>query len=264
MNWKFSDKDRLYLSGYYGKDVFDFNNNGLVIGIPWGNATGTLRWNHLFSNKLFMNASIMYSAYNFQLTATQNDFTLDLFSGINDASAKVDFDYYASLRHEVKFGVEYIFHTFIPSSVSGQAGGVVFNPNDITREYAHEAATYIEDIFKVSEKIEINGGLRFSAFQEIGPSKTILYGYTGLPDDSIVYKPGQPIKTYGGIEPRLLFRYKLTRTSSLKASFTINNQYVHLVSDNGTTLPTDIWVPSSQLVKPQEGIQYALGYFKNF
>ncbi|MBK9732974.1 MAG: TonB-dependent receptor [Chitinophagaceae bacterium] len=264
-NYNFSDKDRLYLSGYFGRDVFAYKSDDINLSIPWGNATATLRWNHLFNNKLFMNASVIYQDYHFELLANQNLFEFSLFSGIRDFNTKVDFDFFPNVRHQVKFGVNYIYHNFQPSSVSGKSGDVEFNPEGIQHLFAHEAATYVQDQFDISENFQLTGGIRFSYFEQIGPYKQLIYNdFTGALEDSIVYKSGEHIKTYGGIEPRLMGRFALNRSSSLKAAFTINNQYVHLVTNNGTTLPTDVWVPSSTLVKPQIGYQYSLGYFKNF
>ncbi len=264
VNYKFSDKNRLYLSGYFGRDVFKFSNDYINLEIPWGNATATLRWNHLFSNKLFMNASTIYQDYKFELNANQDLFEFSLFSGIRDFNSKIDFDYFPGARHQVKFGINYIYHIFQPSSISGKSGDVEFNSEGIQKLYAHEGAVYIQDQFDLTEKIQVNGGIRLSLFDQVGPYKKIIYDpFSGLPEDSIIYTAGDQIKTYGGIEPRLMMRYSLNSNSSVKAAFTINNQYIHLVSNNGTTLPTDIWVPSSALVKPQLGYQYSLGYFKN-
>lgn len=264
-NYQFSDKDRIFLSGYFGRDVFAFSSDGINLSIPWGNATTTLRWNHLFSNRLFMNASVIYQDYKFELAASQDIFEFSLLSGIRDFNTKLDFDYSPNVRHQMKFGINYIYHIFQPSSVSGKSGDVEFNPEGTQKLYAHEAAVYVQDQFDVTESFQLNGGLRISYFEQVGPYKQILYNdFTGLPEDSMVYAAGDHIKTYGGLEPRLMARLSVSRTSSLKAAFTINNQYVHLVSNNGTTLPTDIWVPSSGLVKPQIGYQYSLGYFRNF
>lgn len=264
-NYRFSDKNQLFLSGYFGRDVFSFNSSSMYIGIPWGNATATLRWNHLFNSKLFMNADVIYNDYNFEITGKQDNFQVTLYSGIRDANAKVDFSYFASAHHEIKFGTNYVYHIFLPSNVSGKSGEVEFKPEGIKRKYAHEGAVYIQDKITLGEQFELNAGIRFSLFEQIGPYKKLLYGgFSGFPTDSVVYKNGEPIKTYSGLEPRILFRYSFNRVSSVKASFTINNQYIHLVSNNGTTLPTDIWVPSSLKVKPQTGTQYSLGYFRNF
>lgn len=264
-NYQFSDNNKLFLSGYFGRDVFAFKSDDINLSIPWGNSTATLRWNHLFSNKLFMNASVIYQDYQFELGANQDIFEFSLLSGIRDFNTKLDFDYFPNVRHQMKFGFNYIYHIFQPSSVSGRSGDVEFNPEGTQKLYAHEAAAYVQDQFDVTESLQLNGGIRISAFEQVGPSSQIIHNqFTGLPEDTIIYAPGQHIKTYGGLEPRLMARFALNRTSSLKAAVTINNQYIHLVSNNGTTLPTDIWVPSSTLVKPQIGYQYSLGFFKNF
>jgi len=264
VNYRFSDKDHLYLSGYFGRDVFTFSNYYWNLQIPWGNATATLRYNHLFSNKLFMNASAIYQDYKFQFDAHQDYWEFRLFSGIRDFNTKVDFDYFPQVRHRVSFGVNYIYHIFQPSSLSGHSGDTEFNPEGIQKKYAHEGAIYIQDQYDLTEKFQVNLGLRFSVFEAVGPYKNVIYGFSGFPVDSVVYAPGEHIKTYTGTEPRILLRYSLNSKSSVKASFTINSQFIHLVSNNGTTLPTDIWVPSSLLVKPQVGDQYSFGYFRNF
>ena len=264
VNYRFSDKDHVYLSGYFGRDVFTFKNPDITLNIPWGNATTTLRWNHLFSNKLFMNASAIYNSYNFTLDATQQFFEIKLLSGVHDFNGKVDFDFFPSVRHHIQYGLNYTYHIFQPQSISGKSDTVVFN-SPVVKKYAHEMAIYAQDQWDITDKVQVNGGLRFSFFDAVGPATRFIYDpFTGKIIDSINYKTGQSIKTYSGLEPRLLVRYSLNDVSSLKASFTINNQYIHLVSQNSTTLPTDIWVPSSFLVKPQIANQYSLGYFRNF
>ncbi|MBA3648021.1 MAG: carboxypeptidase-like regulatory domain-containing protein [Chitinophagales bacterium] len=265
INYRFSDKDRLFLSGYFGRDVFSYHNNQIDLSIPWGNATTTLRWNHLFSNKLFMNASAIYNAYNFQLKANQNVFEFDLFSGIHDFNAKMDFDYFPSVKHHVQYGANYIYHIFQPQSISGKSGETHFDPTGILKKFAHEGAIYLQDEWDISDKFQLSGGLRFSLFNQVGPYILRTFDpFTLAPIDSTVYRSGEHVSTYTGLEPRLLARYFIGNTSSIKGSFTITNQYIHLVSNNGTTLPTDIWVPSSLVVKPQKGYQYSLGYFRNF
>jgi hypothetical protein len=265
INYKFSDKDRLFLSGYFGRDVFSYKNEEIDISIPWGNATTTLRWNHLFSNKLFMNASAIYNAYNFELGAKQNVFEVSLRSGVHDFNTKVDFDFFPSVNHHIQYGANYIYHIFQPQSISGKSGDVEFNPEGIPKKYGHEAAVYGQDQWDITDKLQASGGLRLSLFDQVGPYVHRTFNsFTGAAVDSVVYSKGEHVKTYTGIEPRLLMRYSLGALSSIKAAFTINNQYVHLVSNNGTTLPTDIWVPSSLVVKPQIGYQYSAGYFRNF
>ncbi len=266
VNYKFNERDRVYLSGYFGRDVFDFRNaqQSLNVNIPWGNATGTLRWNHVFNNKLFANTTAVYNDYKFSFKGAQNNFTVKLQSGIRDLSIKQDFDFYPFSGQKIKFGLLYTYHRFTPSVVSGQQDSVVFDPLNAQVKFAHEAALYIQDEWEVTPKFQVNAGLRYSGFQQIGPNKIYTTDADGNRTDSIVYKAGKPVKTYGGLEPRLTLRYSLNDETSLKASVTRNLQYIHLVSNSGTTLPTDIWVPSTYKVKPQLSWLYAAGIFKNF
>ena len=266
INYKFNERDRLYLSGYFGRDVFDFSNatQSLKVNIPWGNATGTLRWNHVFNNKLFANTTAVYNDYNFTFNAAQNNFELKLASGIRDLSLKQDFDFYPYSKHKLKFGLLYTYHRFTPSVVSGKQDSVVFNPQNAQIKYAHEGALYIQDNWEINSKLNINAGLRYSGFQQIGPNKIYTTDDNNNRTDSIVYGRGKAVKTYGGLEPRLSIRYSLNEETSIKASVTRNLQYIHLVSNAGTTLPTDLWVPSTYKVKPQLSWLYAAGLFKNF
>lgn len=264
VNYRFSDKDHIYFSGYFGRDVFYFKNQDFKLSIPWGNATATARWNHLFNSKLFLNTSAIYNSYHFQIGATQSNFTINLFSGIHDFNGKMDFDYYPNVRNHIQFGADYIYHVFSPSTYSGKQDTILFEPTGVTKKYGHENAIYFLDKISITEKFEINAGIRLTMFSQVGPYKKFTYDFTGVISDSLVFKAGQMVKTYHGIEPRILARFSLTKTSSIKAAFNINNQYIHLVSNNGTTLPTDIWVPSTLIVKPQIGYQYSLGYFRNF
>lgn len=266
VNYKFSEKNRVYLSGYFGRDVFDFVNGrqSLKVNIPWGNATGTLRWNHVFTNQLFGNTTAVYNDYNFTFQAAQNNFEIKLASGIRDVSLKQDFDFYPFNRHKIKFGGIYTFHRFTPSVVSGRQDSTIFKPNNAQIKFAHEAALYLQDDWEISEKVKLNAGLRYSWFQQTGPYKIYKTDDNGNRLDSIVYKSGRAVRTYGGMEPRLTFRYALNDETALKASVSRNLQYIHLVSNAGTTLPTDIWVPSTYKVKPQLSWLYATGLFKNF
>lgn len=266
MNYRFSEKDRLYLSGYFGRDVFDFVNGrqSLKVNIPWGNATGTLRWNHVFNKKLFGNTTAVYNDYNFAFKAAQNSFEIKLASGIRDVSIKQDFDLYPFTGHKIKFGGIFTYHKFTPSVVSGKQDSVVFNPNNAQTKFANEAAVYLQDDWEISDKVKVNAGLRYSMFEQIGAYKIYKTDDNGNRLDSTVYGRGQAVKTYGGFEPRITLRYALNDETSVKASVTRNLQYIHLVSNAGTTLPTDIWVPSTYKVKPQISYLYAAGLFKNF
>jgi hypothetical protein len=266
VNYKFSDKDRLYLSGYFGRDVFDFKNaqRSFSANIPWGNATATLRWNHVFNQKLFANTTLVFNNYQFAFNAVQQEFALRLSSGIRDLSFKTDFDYYLNPQHKIKFGGLYTNHIFSPNILSGQQDTTTFQPNNSNKKYANETALYMQDDWAASEKLQINAGLRWSTFSQIGPYTTYVTDSNGNKLDSAVYKRGQTIKAYSGFEPRLTIRYALNDETSIKASAGRNMQYIHLVSNSGTTLPTDLWVPSTYIVKPQISWQYSAGIFKNF
>lgn len=266
VNYIFSEKDRIYLSGYFGRDKFDFNNGkrSFKVNIPWGNSTATLRWNHIFNKKLFANTSLVYNDYKFEFNGLQNDFNINLSSGIKDLNAKTDFDFYATPEHKLKFGAQYTFHTFLPSVVSGSQDTVEFQPANVQRKYANEYAIYIQDDWDVSRSIKVNYGLRYSHFQQVGRYTAYTTDADGNKTDSTQYGPGETVKTYGGLEPRFTVRYAINDVSSFKAGITRNLQYIHLVTNAGSTLPTDIWVPSTYRVKPQIGWQYAAGYFRNF
>lgn len=265
-NYQFSDKDRIFLSGYLGRDVFTFRNKerSFDVHIPWGNNTATLRWNHVFSKKLFANTSLIYNDYNFTFDATQQNFNIRLNSGIRDLNAKLDLDYYLNFKHHLKFGGNYIYHTFIPSSVSGRQDSTVFQPDNAFRKYAHEAALYIQDDWEISDQLKVNIGIRYSGFRQLGPYTRYTRDADGNKLDSVVYGKGANVRSYGGWEPRVILRYARNNQNSVKAAVTRNNQFIHLVTNAGSTLPTDIWVPSTYRVKPQFSWQYAVGYFRNF
>lgn len=266
LNYIFNHRNRLYLSGYFGRDVFDFVNGrqSLKVNIPWGNTTATLRWNLVFNNKLFANTTALYNDYKFNFTGVYDNTTGRLSSGIRDLSLKHDVDYYPSPAHKVKAGFQYIYHRFTPSVVSGTQDTIEFKPNVSQIKYAHEGAIYLQDDYDIATRIKLHAGLRYSFFQQTGPHKRYVTDADGNRTDSTVYGNGQPIQTYGGWEPRVSIRYTLHNNASLKASFTQHYQYIHLVSNSGSTLPTDLWVPSTYTVQPQRSLLYALGYFKNF
>ncbi len=256
INYRISDKDRLYLSGYFGRDVFNFENkdNGIGIAIPWGNATTSLRWNHLFNDKLFMNTSLIFSDYRFEFNIAQSEFELKIFSGINDWNTKIDFLYQPNPRHTIKFGSNYTYHEFTPGNASGRSGEVVFEPDKIFKQYSNEGALYLSDDYEVSEALKIHAGMRYSSFQHSGYISFRDYvknDFTGNKNN------------YRHIEPRLSLRYRLNTSSSIKAAYTQNYQYIHLASTSSVSLPTDLWVPSSAGIEPKFADQYALGYFKN-
>jgi outer membrane cobalamin receptor len=258
VNYRISDKDRIFLSTYFGRDVFTFNNadRGFYFNIPWGNATASARWNHLFNDKLFMNTSFIYSDYQFSFAAEQNDFEFKLSSGVTDWNTKVDFSYLPNYKHTIKFGTQFTYHTFVPGSVSGRSGDVSFEPESIFKQYSNEGALYLSDDIEFSEELKVHAGLRYSSFQFGGPITVRNYLLNEVTQDSANH--------HRHLEPRLSLRYKLNKKSSFKASYTQNYQYVHLASFSSVSLPTDLWIPSSKTIKPQYGRQFALGLFRNF
>lgn len=265
-NYRFTDKDRVYLSGYFGRDKFKFGSGSgsFAADIPWGNSTATLRWNHLFNDKLFLNTTAVYNDYQFSFGAKQGDVEFKLASGVRDWSGKMDLDYYAPFNHKFKTGIAYTYHKFIPNQVSGSAGNTVLEPNNALIKYAHEGGAYIMDEFEPFSWMTVNAGLRYSWFGQIGPYVTYNTDPTGKRTDSTAYPSGDIVTTYGGWEPRLNLRFEVNEKSSIKASAAKAYQYIHLVSNNGSTLPTDLWVPSTLLVQPQQAWQYSIGYFRNF
>ncbi|ANE49303.1 TonB-dependent receptor [Flavisolibacter tropicus] len=265
-NFQLSEKDRLFLSGYFGRDVFAYKNaqRSFRADIPWGNSTATLRWNHIFNRRLFANTTLVYNDYNFTFGAAQNNFELALASGIKDGGAKIDFDYYPAARHKVRFGGQSTLHKFIPNVVSGRQDSVVFNPSNEDVKYALENGLYIQDDWDITSKLKVNVGLRWSSFSQKGPYTRYIRDQNENKLDSIYYSSFQTIKNYSGFEPRFTIRYTLDESTSLKAAITRNLQFTHLVSNSGTTLPTDLWVPSTFMVKPQTCWQYSAGIFKNF
>lgn len=267
LNWRLSDKDRLYLSSYFGRDVFTFNNQDLdfIFNVPWGNATASLRWNHLFSDKIFVNTTAVFTDYNFAFEGGSSSFNFKLASGIRDYNLKQDYTYYHSSLHNFKFGWNYTFHRFIPSSLSASSGDVEFDTQDDIKVFGNESAIYILDEWNINESLKINLGFRLSMYQHIGPfTRYFKNPNSGVTDSTREYSNFQTIKTYFGPEPRFSARYLLPDQSSFKIGFAHNYQYIHLASISSVSLPTDLWFPSTEIVKPQIGTQYSLGYFKNF
>ncbi len=265
-NYQFSNKDRLYLSGYFGRDVFniDRKKSGLKLSIPWGNSTASLRWNHLFNEKFFMNTTLVYTDYNFEFIGEQQDYEFRLYSGLRDYNLKSDYNYLGWVRHNIKFGINMTNHTFTPSSVSAKIGNSNYDSGKILKQYANEYAIYVGDNFDVSEKLSIYAGIRGTYFQQIGPYDRFIKNNSGENTDTLTYKSGEEIVNYKYLEPRFSARYIIDKKSSIKASYTQNYQYVHLANIASASLPTDLWVSSTSVVQPQFSTQYALGYFRNF
>lgn len=267
LNYKLSDKDRLFFSAYFGKDVFNFGdeNNNFSNSMDWGNTTAVARWNHLFNQKLFANTSLIYSNYNFNFGVDQDQYQMKLTSGIEDINMKVDFSYLPNYKHNIKFGANYIYHTFTPNNISAKTSGIDLDLGPDVKLYSHEGAIYINDEFEINSLIKVNAGLRYSNFTHVGPfTRYIKESKYNQTIDTKTYEKGEIVKNFNHIEPRLSGRFLLNEFSSIKAGFTQNYQYIHLASISAISLPTDIWIPSSDLVKPQFGNQYVIGYYRNF
>lgn len=257
LNWQIGKKDKVFISGYFGRDVLTLAQpkRNFKFDLPYGNSTLTARWNHLFTNKLFMNVTAIYNDYQFEFQGKQQDFGFKLFSGVEDINARVDFDYFPNPKHFIRWGINSTYHKLTPSTVSANSGDTTFETN-LKPKYALENAIYIKDEWEISDVLSVDVGLRFSAFTQLGP-------YTSKISNKS-YSATDPVVTYTGWEPRFSARYAFLPNQSIKLGINRSNQYIHLVSNSSSTLPTDVWSPSSERVKPQQGIQYALGYFRNF
>lgn len=266
LNYTINDKNKLFLSGYFGRDKFLYSDNeaGFNTNIPWGNASACLRWNHIFNSKLFSNASLVFTNYDFSFSAAQQDFEAIIKSGITDYTFKYDLSYYPNSRHTIKTGVNYIFHTFMPTSVSAKQGSTVFDLGKKIKLYSHDAAIYINDDWEITQRLKLSTGLRFGNFTQIGPFTRYKKDAFGKIIDTVTYKQNETVANYNGLEPRVSLRYSLTKQKSLKASYSRNFQYIHLASISSISLPTDVWMPCTEVIKPQESHQVAAGYFQNF
>ena len=258
-NYRLGKKDRLFLSGYFGRDVLGTTG----FGLDWGNYTGTLRWNHLFSDKLFSNTSVIFSNYDYQFKLGSGDNQFKVKASIQDWNLKQDFTYFLNTNNTIKFGFNAIHHTFLPTSLEAGSNSS-FTNSKTENKYAYEGGAYIQNDWKISDKIGFQYGLRYSFFDYVGKGTAYAFDSEGNTTGKTTYGNGESIKYYGGLEPRLAFKYEFNDVSSLKAGFTRNNQYMHLLSNSTTSSPTDLWVPSSNNVKPQIVDQVSLGYFRNF
>lgn len=270
-NVRLNDRHQLFLSGYFGRDVFTFKSKKTAFEtkIPWGNATATARWNWLISPKMIMNAIGTFTDYKFSFGAVQDQFEFTLSSGIRDMGGKVNWSFYPNIRHTMKWGLEYTHHQFQPNSVYARSGDTEFDTGPLVRLYSHESAVYALDEFDLTERLRVNAGIRYSMFLHVGPFNRYVKdqeGSFGIPGNTtvITYEKGDVIKRYGGWEPRFNFRYKLNAQSSIKGGYMRNYQYIHLTSLSPTSLPTDVWLPSTDRLQPQIGQQGSLGYFRNF
>lgn len=273
LSYKLNENNSLFLSGYFGRDVFDigdqFNN-------VYGNAVLNLRWNHLYSEKLFSNLSMIYSDYYYGLKLDVAGLNWD--SGIKNYNIKYDFKHYISDRYKMTYGLNAVYYDFNPGTVSPTGASSGINREQLDKKYALEPALYVDAEHEITDKLSINYGFRYSMFYRMGQQDMNIYAnneaVTFNPELQI-YEKGKPIGTehfgsgktiasFDNLEPRLAVSYQLDDNQSIKASYNRMSQYIHLVSNTASPTPLDVWAPSDNFIKPQLLDQVALGYFRNF
>lgn len=255
LNYKLNDNNRFYLSGYFGKDDFGYEE----LGMGWGNSTTTLRWNHLFSKRLFSNTTFLYSNYNYEFNIGSD---ARMSSGIVDYSIKQDFIWYKNPDNTFRFGFCSTYHTFNPGKL---ITGNNINPEIILgQKQGVESAAYFSDNRKISGNLSVEYGLRISMFNQLGSGWSNVYDDNNTRVDSTYYNKGEIMKTYTDFEPRISLNLKTATSSSLKISYNRMAQYLHLLSNSTSGQPTDTWIPCSANIKPTIASQYSLGYFRNF
>jgi len=257
-NYKLGENDRIFISGYFGRDVFQFSED---FGFDWGNTTGTLRWNHIFGSKLFSNTSIIYSDYDYQIEGGGGAFSLN--SSIQDWNFKQDFDYYINGQNSLSFGANVIYHTFDPGEVgTSEENGI--GGLDIENRYALESSIYLSNLQKVTDKLSLEYGIRYNNFTQLGPGTIYTFDTEGNITDTQEYGSQEPVVTYHGLAPRLTGSYVLNDRQSIKGGYARTYQYLHLLSNSTGGTPVDLWLPSSNNIAPEIADQVSLGYFQNF
>ncbi|HEY5463881.1 MAG TPA: TonB-dependent receptor [Hanamia sp.] len=258
-NYQLDNKNKLFLSGYFGQDDLGYSNQ---FGIKWGNTTGTFRWNHIFNSKLFSNTSFIYSNYNYNISINQTTNNLEIISKIKDLSLKEDLQYFATNRNKVNFGFNVTRHVFSPGEFQTSATSS-YNPLILQDKYALDAAAYVSDEWSATDRLKIISGLRLSSFSVLGPGNFYTYDVYGNVTDTATYSSGKIVKSYLNLQPRFAATYLLNKISSLKVSYSRNVQNLHLLSNSTGSNPTDLWIPSSNNVKPEISDQVSTGYYRN-
>jgi len=259
VNYKINDKNRLYLSAYYGRDIFDFAGR---FGINWGNTTVTGRWNHIWNGKTFSNTSFIYSDYDYTVDIDLNPFEFSILSQIRNLNLKHDIQYFQSEKLSLNAGYSGIYHTITPGQVEAPADSEI-NPVRQEQRYGLEQAVYLSANYKPSASFNINAGVRLSSMLLLGPGE--FYSYRdGAITDTLRFNRGDIVKSYLIPEPRLNVSYIISQRESIKISYTRNSQNLHVVSNSTGSLPTDIWLISGNNVKPEISDQLSAGYFRNF
>ncbi|MBL7712162.1 MAG: TonB-dependent receptor [Chitinophagaceae bacterium] len=272
LNYRINDHNRIFLSGYFGKDNMNFSN---FFSNNYGNSFFNLRWNHIFSENLFSNASVIYSKYDYGLDIKYVG--IDWASDIRNYNFKYNLNHYVSDKLVLNYGVNSIYYQFNPGTIKPMDATSPINPDQIEKKYAWENAVYISAEQKLSGRLSLNYGLRYSNFLRLGKQNVNTYAgdqavvfnpdihiyEEGTPTGSIYYNTNKTINRFGNLEPRLALSCMLNDRQSLKASYNRMSQYIHLISNTASVSPLDIWAPSGQYLKPEVLDQLALGYFRN-
>jgi len=271
LNAKFNviinDKHRLYFGAYYGNDVYGFKSASAqtVCKFRWGNAAASARWNYIINERMFLNTSATFSYYDFNTEMGMDVFQFKLKSGIRDYGLKSELTWLPTPKHNIRFGVHDILHQCLPGQYAVQAGeGFDFSLPKVQPYFANELSIYAHDEWDIAKRWKLNAGLRYTHFSHIGAFTRYHLNETGAVVDSTVYKPGELISQYNKVEPRLSLRFLIDSSTSIKASATLNYQFLHQISMASITLPTDVWMPCTDLLKPQTVVQVSLGVFRNF
>lgn len=259
VNFKINDKNRVYLSAYYGRDIFDFAGR---FGINWGNSTVTGRWNHIWNGRTFSNTSIIFSDYDYKVAIDLNPFAFSILSKINNLNLKHDMQFFLNDKWSISAGYSGVYHTITPGQVEAPAESEI-NPIPQQERFGLEQAVYASVNYKPSASFVLNAGIRLSSMMMLGPGEFYSYN-NGLITDTLQYKRGEVVKSYFIPEPRINLSYIINQQQSLKFSYTRNTQNLHVVSNSTGSLPTDIWLISGKNIKPEIADQLSAGYFRNF
>lgn len=265
-NVQLSGKDNISFNAYNGIDQFQYINktDAFNVKIPWGNTLFSMLWKHQFNANHSFQTTNYYTFYRFSFGSDQTEFSIKLESGIKDIGQKIDFSYQLNSKHKIHYGLDYIHHTFNPSSLSARQGETILNTGNKVLLNSHETALYLSDNFTIKKQFSLNAGLRYSSFLFVGPFKRFEYDPTSGNLSSIKeYKSNEPIKFYGGFEPRIQGIFTLRNGGVLKGGYTFHYQYVHLTSISPLSLPTDVWFPATDIAKPEKAYQVNLGFFKS-
>lgn len=261
LNYRINDNNRLYLAGYFGKDNFSTK----FAGMNFGNKTVSLRWNHIFSPRLFSNISLVSSFYDYSLDLDINpQIRQEWKSEMQDHGLKMDFSYHPNPAHHIRFGYNVLYHNFIPGKGGGIGEEAILTRFQLPRQYALESAFYLANESSIGEKIKLKYGLRFSLFQNMGNGEELDYLDNYQVAYSKTHNKGKIYNTQYQFEPRLGAVYLFDEKQSVKASYSRTAQYIQLASNSAAGSPLDIWFQASQNIKPQLCDQFALGYFRNF